>query len=552
MKRTLMVLSMGALAATGGTVFAGTSFPGPPPSPGTPITVARETFTAATTFLLPGSPVSDVHRTLTVVPQNGIDYTLEVNLGSTIDYFAPGYPTSETIEQTGVQFVPNPTFASVIVTATPDVANPGCVLVAPPTLVIASATQYRWTMQFMGCTHFPTLNVAWSSAGPAPPAGNVDVTDLRASGSNIQSGVPIDMQIRFLDTNTLFPFPPDNGNDTFVWITSAFASCATLTTTTATIDVATGRTNFVPTAPDDLDDDNGAGVTITNTAGLYSWTGPRNATFDPAGPNPGFYRFTFTSSDRDFSGLAAPHTPSIGAADSTGSTTTRTASLTNAASAAGGFFPIRTRVNGSQAQSPGSFQVTVTYNSGACATNTCTGTVQHQITFGSCQTSTTPTPATYTTWSLNGTNLFAQFANGNTNSFRQRFYVCAPHSPVTATSYEVIIYTLPVDGSTGTTLASFTVAATINPSGCINIRLEDLLALAGVSTPYLTDGGNLAVEFFFPVPNAVGVTQCTSLLDESGNPSPEAHSVVTVPMTRLNRQAHILGFSGNIALDPGL
>ena len=108
-------------------------------------------------------------------------------------------------------------------------------------------------------------------------------------------------------------------------------------------------------------------------------------------------------------------------------------------------------------------------------------------------------------WSLNGTVLIANFMNGNTAAFAGRIYLFNSSSSSAAVTAKVL--TLPVKGGTqvllGTVLLSDEVAAGMG----MNIKLaEDVLAnISGLASPYVTDGGNVVVEFTVEASQVTGV-----------------------------------------------
>jgi len=108
-------------------------------------------------------------------------------------------------------------------------------------------------------------------------------------------------------------------------------------------------------------------------------------------------------------------------------------------------------------------------------------------------------------WSLNGTVLIANFLNGNSTDFASRIYLFNSSSSSAAITAKVL--TLPVKGGTqvllGTVLLSDEVAAGMG----MNIKLaEDVLAnISGLASPYVTDGGNVVVEFTVEASQVTGV-----------------------------------------------
>jgi len=107
------------------------------------------------------------------------------------------------------------------------------------------------------------------------------------------------------------------------------------------------------------------------------------------------------------------------------------------------------------------------------------------------------------------TVLIANFMNGNTDFFRSRVYLWNPSN--SAGNVTVRVFTLPT--STGTAQELTTTALSLGSLGAksaLNIKLEDILTPLGVTTPYITDGGNLTLEFTIGPANVRGVAQVFS------------------------------------------
>lgn len=83
----------------------------------------------------------------------------------------------------------------------------------------------------------------------------------------------------------------------------------------------------------------------------------------------------------------------------------------------------------------------------------------------------------------------------------------------------------PVTGSSGTALATVTTTEGLATQGCLNFRLEDVLAGGGISTPYTADGGNLALEFTLLAARAAGTVNVINF-----QPSTGPESVATYDM----------------------
>jgi hypothetical protein len=428
--------------------------------------------------------------------------------------------------QAGVNWVNNPFFSDAqIILSDPQ----GCTM--SQTLLAGAGNQYQWLLGFVGCTGMPTVDMAFFGGG-----GWVDIHDGRGAGVDVASGIPIMMEVLLRDSNTLTEFANDRGNENFVFMTNGMGASASVTATTATLDVATQRATFVVPGPggDTLNEDRGAGVNLGFNSNDYDWAGPRNNTFSPNGTTLGFFRVTYTSPDRDFHQFAGGYPTINSHSYSVGDFNTRSYDFSNVESTSGAFKAIRSRIDGSTGQAPGRFVIEIDYYRGTCGGGSCTSGVTLMETLVS--------GTVYTTWGLNGTILFAPFANGNTVNFMQRFYICAPLSQVGATYYDVSVWSLPVDGSTSAQIGAAQVPSILNPFGCVNIRMEDVLAATGLPIPYVGDGGNVAVIFTIHALDAVGIHQTAN--------RPNLESFVTAPLVRLNKGGTWL--LGPISLDPGL
>ena len=91
--------------------------------------------------------------------------------------------------------------------------------------------------------------------------------------------------------------------------------------------------------------------------------------------------------------------------------------------------------------------------------------------------------------------LVANFMNGNTDTFNSRVYLWNPStSPGNVT---VRVFTLPLMGGLAQELTSSPLnLGTLGARSALNLNLaENILTPLGITTPYITDGGNLTVEF---------------------------------------------------------
>jgi len=108
------------------------------------------------------------------------------------------------------------------------------------------------------------------------------------------------------------------------------------------------------------------------------------------------------------------------------------------------------------------------------------------------------------------TILVANFMNGNNGALNSRIYLWNPSdSPGDIT---VRVYTLPLRSGSPQELtgAPFSLGA-LGSRSAVNLKLaEDILIPLGIITPYVTDGGNLTLEFTIGAENVRGVAQVFS------------------------------------------
>jgi len=108
-----------------------------------------------------------------------------------------------------------------------------------------------------------------------------------------------------------------------------------------------------------------------------------------------------------------------------------------------------------------------------------------------------------------GTVLVANFMNGNTDFLKSRVYLWNPSQ--SAGNVSVRVFTLPLIGGTAQELTTTALSlGSLGAKSALNIKLEDILTPLGIPTPYLTDGGNLSLEFTIGPSNVRGVAQVFS------------------------------------------
>ncbi|RPI21130.1 MAG: hypothetical protein EHM61_25495 [Acidobacteria bacterium] len=115
------------------------------------------------------------------------------------------------------------------------------------------------------------------------------------------------------------------------------------------------------------------------------------------------------------------------------------------------------------------------------------------------------TGASLTTWSLNGTLLTANWVNGNTDVFTS--WVFLKNETSMKGVVEVEVFSLPRFGTPSVSLGVLDLGL-IQPNGLIRVNLgEHILRPLNIPTPYLENGGNLALEFVLAVADATGAVR---------------------------------------------
>ena len=108
------------------------------------------------------------------------------------------------------------------------------------------------------------------------------------------------------------------------------------------------------------------------------------------------------------------------------------------------------------------------------------------------------------------TVLVANFVNGNSDAFSSRAYLFNPSD--SDGNVTVRVFTLPLSDGTARELTGPPLdLGTLEARSALNIKLvEDILAPLGIALPYVTDGGNLTLEFTIQAADARGVAQVFS------------------------------------------
>ena len=108
------------------------------------------------------------------------------------------------------------------------------------------------------------------------------------------------------------------------------------------------------------------------------------------------------------------------------------------------------------------------------------------------------------------TVLVANFMNGNDAALNSRAYLWNPST--SAGNVTVRAFTLPlISGSAEELTAAPLSLGSLAAKSALNVKLvEDILTPLGIPTPYITDGGNLTLEFTITAANVRGVAQVFS------------------------------------------
>ena len=108
------------------------------------------------------------------------------------------------------------------------------------------------------------------------------------------------------------------------------------------------------------------------------------------------------------------------------------------------------------------------------------------------------------------TVLVTNFMNGNDAAFNSRVYLWNPS--LSAGSVTVRVFTLPLTAGVAQELTTAPLdLGTLGAESARNIKLvEDILTPLGIPTPYVTDGGNLTLEFTIQAADVRGAAQVFS------------------------------------------
>jgi len=341
-------------------------------------------------------------------------------------------------------------------------------------------------------TFFPTVQI------------NVDGWTIRDGANTLASGtISANVQTYDAADGTLVD---TGGTDSVIIARAANAIVITqnLAATTAVVDVATSRQNFVATAPDTITVDNGATLGIG-----YATTVPltlAGAPFALAATDT--VRLTFTSNN-DFTGFSTAGATTTGIAygglSSTGTGTTRLVNVAGNSALIGpaaqpfvftvtGLVSLPTRV------------MSVAADLVLAAGGSTVGGGSRNL-LGS---------STVTTWTFNGSVLVANWLSGDSNTFKSRIYLWNPSSLTGAVTVRVFSMPLVTSGTQTstelTTAGSPLSLGSLAGNSSMAIRLyEDIIGPTGLNiAPYTTNGGNLIVEVTIRASNVRGTCQVFS------------------------------------------
>ncbi len=123
---------------------------------------------------------------------------------------------------------------------------------------------------------------------------------------------------------------------------------------------------------------------------------------------------------------------------------------------------------------------------------------------------TNPLQAIPSTSSGSPTVLVANFTNGNNAAFNSRVYLWNPST--SAGNVTARVFTLPLIGGTAQELTGTPLGlGALGARSALNVKLaEDILTPLGITTPYITDGGNLTLELTIQAADVVGAAQVFS------------------------------------------
>jgi len=327
---------------------------------------------------------------------------------------------------------------------------------------------------------------------------------IQDRSGRVGNGLPIAITVQTTDAKDNVAFDQTSA-DTTNLMTGAYWGVAqgTLIATTATIDVATNRKNFLVVSGDTATADNGASMIIgTGVAPANALTNPAYGTLH-RDANPFSLNATSTvvvTVTGDMTGVfsitwgtgGTAYTATVANGKIVGNTATITAPGNALPTTPSFVFT----VNGTTALDRRIMRVnaSVTYLGMPDVPN-----MTRDLGVGS---------ALITQWLMNGTVLYTNWTNGNNASLNGRLYVWNPSSVAGAVLAEV--FTLPVGFGGSTKLGEMELGILAATSG-INLRVaEDILTPLGVALPYQANGGNLVIRLTINAANCTGYSNVFS------------------------------------------
>jgi hypothetical protein len=437
-------------------VLSGSALAGTTAVTGGAISYAREVGAVNAVYTIQGGPVT---RALAVIRNTAQDFFVDITLGNGALFTGAGSTLPEASDLT--------------------ISGGGG---AASFSIVSGGTAGSSTVRYFA-------DVTTSFTGLATLSLNVSNWTITDRNNSLGSGTPIQITMTTSDSATNTPF--DSGTDTVNLATGVYAVTAgSLTSTTATVDVATNRLNFLAgvNGGDTLTADNGAIIGF----GLSSALNLGGTTYTPTTTDTIQVVITGT-----LSGITSITVNGVTKSVSTAEVTAGSVAVALPGNSAGGAVSIQ--VDGTTQLTARTLTVSSNFVSGL------TGTA-----LASTQNHALHSSATLTVWSLNGTILVATWVNGNNATLNARIYLWASRN--TGGNIIARVFALPIASSTGTgtPIAAVAVGSVGGLSGR-NIRVaEDILAPAGITLPYTTNGGNLVIELTIEAVGVSGISQTFS------------------------------------------
>lgn len=391
----------------------------------------------------------------------------------------------ETYTQSVIRGVGNNFFLRVTLTnATFDNGSLAPTLTYTATSGDVSINQLVPTTAFTADSTFAEWHVIVIDAATTFPTFSIDFSPCTINATGIPGGGSVTATVDTRDANTNEPFDLPAVSDTIA--TGVWAIIGDVTDTTATIDVASDRKHFVPINGDTTLDDNGGAIEASVDGTVYDQLGnPIDATW-ATGAN---VEVTFSANLTSITTITINTSPAIvhplTAAEKAAASLTLDVPLVGLMLNPSVMFT----VDGVNPLDTRTLNVAMNLEEG-------TGNVDNGHAF---QAATK-----ITQWGINGTVLAVPWVNGNNAFLNSRIYLYNL-SGITG-AIRVKAKTLPRVGTASAELGTVNVG-NLPANGTAMVKVaEDVLATL-VTLPYVTDGGNIALEITIDVPNADGLFQ---------------------------------------------